>query len=113
MVFLDLERRGQLRGGAPSGTEPKVKFYLFAYDPPAAGRDLTAVKAAQAARLSGHGGRPAGVLERNVGRRRVAVDRSRCHRPIIGTRSVGMPITAHGVSMLPCVPTATAATGRP
>ena len=35
----------------PPGTEPKVKFYMFAFDPPAAGQDLAVVKAAQATRL--------------------------------------------------------------
>ena len=35
----------------PSGTEPKVKFYLFAYDPPAAAADLAAIKAPQASRI--------------------------------------------------------------
>ena len=36
----------------PSGTEPKVKFYMFAYDPPQDGADLAAVKATQADRLA-------------------------------------------------------------
>jgi phosphomannomutase len=39
----------------PSGTEPKVKIYLFAYDPSSAGDDLDATKAAQAARLKAIG----------------------------------------------------------
>jgi phosphoglucomutase/phosphomannomutase len=51
MVFFDLQREGNYVAVRPSGTEPKVKFYLFAYDPPAAGCDLPAVKAEQAARL--------------------------------------------------------------
>jgi phosphoglucomutase/phosphomannomutase len=39
----------------PSGTEPKVKFYMFAYDPPAAAKNLPATKSAQAARLAALG----------------------------------------------------------
>jgi len=51
MVILDLEAEGNYVAVRPSGTEPKVKIYLFAYDPPAAGADLEVAKAAQAARL--------------------------------------------------------------
>ena len=39
----------------PSGTEPKVKFYMFAYDPPAALADLPSIKAAQAVRIKALG----------------------------------------------------------
>jgi phosphomannomutase len=39
----------------PSGTEPKVKFYMFAWDSPAASRDLAATKAAQVVRLKSMG----------------------------------------------------------
>ena len=35
----------------PSGTEPKVKFYMFASDTPDASRDLAAIKIAQLQRL--------------------------------------------------------------
>ena len=35
MVILDLETEGNYLAVRPSGTEPKVKIYLFAYDPPA------------------------------------------------------------------------------
>ena len=38
MVMLDLEAEGNYVAVRPSGTEPKVKFYMFAYDPPAAAR---------------------------------------------------------------------------
>ena len=38
----------------PSGTEPKVKIYLFAYDPPSAA-DLELTKAAQADRIKAIG----------------------------------------------------------
>ena len=51
MVILDLEAAGNYVAVRPSGTEPKVKFYMFAYDPPAASADLSAIKAAQAARM--------------------------------------------------------------
>jgi phosphoglucomutase/phosphomannomutase len=51
MVILDLEAEGNYVAVRPSGTEPKVKIYLFAYDPPAAGVDPEVAKAAQAARL--------------------------------------------------------------
>ena len=51
MVILDLAAEGNYAAVRPSGTEPKVKFYLFAYDPPAAGGDVAATLAAQAERL--------------------------------------------------------------
>jgi len=51
MVILDLEAEGNYVAVRPSGTEPKVKIYLFAYDPPTAGADLEVAKAAQATRL--------------------------------------------------------------
>jgi phosphomannomutase len=49
LVMLDLEPAGNYVAVRPSGTEPKVKFYMFAWDPPAA--DLGATKTALAARL--------------------------------------------------------------
>ena len=55
MVILDLEAEGNYVAVRPSGTEPKVKFYMFAYDPPAASADLAAIKAAQAARMKAFG----------------------------------------------------------
>ncbi|MCE5266474.1 MAG: phospho-sugar mutase [Planctomycetaceae bacterium] len=51
MVILDLESPGNYLAIRPSGTEPKVKIYLFAYDPPDAAVDLEATKDAQAERL--------------------------------------------------------------
>jgi phosphomannomutase len=51
LVILDLEAEGNYLAVRPSGTEPKVKIYLFAYDPPAATIDLRSAKAAQANRL--------------------------------------------------------------
>jgi phosphoglucomutase/phosphomannomutase len=55
MVILDLEAEGNYVAVRPSGTEPKVKFYMFAYDPPAASADLAAIKAAQSARMKAFG----------------------------------------------------------
>ncbi|HYW78479.1 MAG TPA: phospho-sugar mutase, partial [Thermoguttaceae bacterium] len=52
MVILDLETEGNYVAVRPSGTEPKVKFYMFAYDPPEAAVDLPATKTAQAERLA-------------------------------------------------------------
>ena len=53
MVMFDFEQPGNTIAVRPSGTEPKVKIYLFAYDPPAA--DIDAVQAAQAARMKAIG----------------------------------------------------------
>ncbi len=55
MVILDLNAQGNYLAVRPSGTEPKVKIYLFAYDPPTASTDLDATKAAQTARLKAIG----------------------------------------------------------
>ncbi len=51
LVILDLEAEGNYAAVRPSGTEPKVKIYLFAYDPPRPQSDLQSTKAAQAERL--------------------------------------------------------------
>jgi phosphoglucomutase/phosphomannomutase len=58
LVILDLEAAGNYLAIRPSGTEPKVKIYLFAYDPPVgtaakpwSAADLESTKAAQAERL--------------------------------------------------------------
>jgi phosphomannomutase len=55
LVILDLEASGNYVAVRPSGTEPKVKFYMFAYDPPAASADLAAIKADQSARMKAFG----------------------------------------------------------
>ena len=34
LVFLDLATEGNYVACRPSGTEPKIKFYMFAYTPP-------------------------------------------------------------------------------
>jgi len=52
LVMFDLAAEGNYVAIRPSGTEPKVKFYMFAFDPPAAGADLEATKTTQAARLA-------------------------------------------------------------
>ncbi|NQU24623.1 MAG: phospho-sugar mutase, partial [Candidatus Nealsonbacteria bacterium] len=51
MVILDLDVEGNYVAVRPSGTEPKVKFYMFAYDSPEASTDPAATRAAQAERL--------------------------------------------------------------
>jgi len=55
MVILDLEAEGNYVAVRPSGTEPKVKFYMFAYDPPALSADLAVIKTTQAARMKAFG----------------------------------------------------------
>jgi phosphoglucomutase/phosphomannomutase len=55
LVILDLDPAGNYAAVRPSGTEPKVKIYLFAYDPPGAIGDLESTKAAQAKRLEAIG----------------------------------------------------------
>ena len=56
LVMLDFEAEGNYVAVRPSGTEPKVKFYMFAYDPPASTDRLPSIKAAQAARIKAIGG---------------------------------------------------------
>ncbi|REJ90317.1 MAG: phospho-sugar mutase [Planctomycetota bacterium] len=45
MVILDFAAEGNYVAARPSGTEPKVKFYLFAYHPPEDGADVARVRA--------------------------------------------------------------------
>ena len=56
LVILDLETEGNYVAVRPSGTEPKVKFYMFAFDPPASADELPGIKAQQAARIKAVGG---------------------------------------------------------
>jgi len=51
LVILDLEAEGNYVAVRPSGTEPKVKLYMFAYQTPAEIADLEATKADLEARL--------------------------------------------------------------
>jgi phosphoglucomutase/phosphomannomutase len=51
LVILDFEIEGNYVAVRPSGTEPKVKFYMFAYDRPTSAEKLDAIQAAQAARI--------------------------------------------------------------
>jgi phosphoglucomutase/phosphomannomutase len=50
MVMLDLEIEGNYFAVRPSGTEPKVKFYMFGYCSPAESQDLSAAKQMLASR---------------------------------------------------------------
>ena len=52
LVMIDLEASGNYVAVRPSGTEPKVKFYMFAFDPPAATADPATTRAALADRLA-------------------------------------------------------------
>jgi phosphomannomutase len=51
LVMLDLEARGNYVAVRPSGTEPKVKFYMFAHRPPDEITDLEATKSELTAHL--------------------------------------------------------------
>ncbi|HLA84596.1 MAG TPA: phospho-sugar mutase [Thermoguttaceae bacterium] len=51
VVLLDLAEQGNYLAVRPSGTEPKVKFYMFSYDGPGASQNLAAVKETQSWRL--------------------------------------------------------------
>ncbi len=45
LLFFDLETAGNCVAVRPSGTEPKLKFYLFGYRPPHSSQDLQQVRA--------------------------------------------------------------------
>ncbi len=51
LVILDLAREGNYAAVRPSGTEAKIKFYLFAYDPPEQVGDLGQARRDQQQRL--------------------------------------------------------------
>ena len=51
VVMLDLAEEGNTVAVRPSGTEPKVKFYMFAYAPPAESRNPAAARAVLESRL--------------------------------------------------------------
>jgi phosphoglucomutase/phosphomannomutase len=52
LVFLDLATEGNYVACRPSGTEPKIKFYMFAYKPPEQLSNLEAAKAELEERLT-------------------------------------------------------------
>ncbi len=52
LIILETEAEGNYVAVRPSGTEPKVKFYMFTYVPPAEIQDLDPVKRAMGQRLS-------------------------------------------------------------
>ena len=51
MVILELSAEGNFVAVRPSGTEPKVKLYLFAYEPPELIAELEITKTEVAERL--------------------------------------------------------------
>ncbi|RMF42600.1 MAG: phospho-sugar mutase [Planctomycetota bacterium] len=51
MVMLDLESEGNYFAVRPSGTEPKVKFYMFTYLPPEESQDVAAARSMLSDRL--------------------------------------------------------------
>ena len=55
MVILDLEAAGNYVAVRPSGTEPKVKFYMLLTTRLRYPADLPAIKAAQTARMKALG----------------------------------------------------------
>jgi phosphoglucomutase/phosphomannomutase len=52
MVILDLDVRGNYVAVRPSGTEPKIKFYMFTCEPPEQIANLDETRQAMADRLS-------------------------------------------------------------
>jgi phosphomannomutase len=52
LLIFDLDPPGNRAAVRPSGTEPKLKFYLFAYEPPEKSKELVAVKQSLTRRLS-------------------------------------------------------------
>jgi phosphoglucomutase/phosphomannomutase len=51
LVVIDLEAEGNYVAVRPSGTEPKVKFYMFAYEPPGPPAELQSTKRKLAERV--------------------------------------------------------------
>ncbi len=52
MVILDLEAEGNYVAVRPSGTEPKVKFYMFTFEPAEQLANLEDVRRTHAERLA-------------------------------------------------------------
>ena len=48
LLIFDLDPQGNRAAVRPSGTEPKIKFYLFAHRDPAAGRTFSSEELARA-----------------------------------------------------------------
>jgi phosphoglucomutase/phosphomannomutase len=55
MVILDLSTPGTYVAVRPSGTEPKVKYYMFSYEPAEMLANLADTKAEHAERLAALG----------------------------------------------------------
>ena len=51
LVFFDLAAEGNCVAVRPSGTEPLVKFYMFAYEPPQPTVDMAKTRARLEQRL--------------------------------------------------------------
>jgi len=64
LVMLDLEQEGNYVAVRPSGTEPKVKFYLFAYEPAEMLADLDDTKRQLTERLGQIGHELTAMAER-------------------------------------------------
>ncbi len=56
LIFLETEVSGNYVAVRPSGTEPKVKFYMFTFVPPSAIRNLSETKAEMSQRLDEYNG---------------------------------------------------------
>ena len=54
LIMLDTEVEGNYVAARPSGTEPKVKFYMFTFVPPSEVKDLNACKTEMATRLKSY-----------------------------------------------------------
>ncbi len=53
LIFLETEKPGNFIAARPSGTEPKIKFYLFTASPPASGGELERSRQELNTRLDG------------------------------------------------------------
>lgn len=53
LIFLETEKPGNFIAARPSGTEPKIKFYLFTAAPPASGPELERSRQELGSRLDG------------------------------------------------------------